>query len=167
MLAKIYSSTQLAGCLKTHTPAVGMLAEALEGWCNHRAHMELVMQQVWVPRQTPGARHRGTHQPSVTCAPAVIALCLRLCTHIHTHTNCVRNTQLNHVSNPQCSMPQVCKQYQSNQTTCNCGCVIANLFHSHWNLSEQVSKISLCINSNSYNNWGQVSQLAHVFACYH
>lgn len=43
--------------------------------------MELIKQQVWVPRQTPGAGHGGAHQASVTCAPAAIALCLWLCSH--------------------------------------------------------------------------------------
>lgn len=61
-----------------------MHPEAPEGRGNHRTHMELIIQQVRVPRQTPGAGHRGAHHPSVTCAPAVIALCLRLCKHTQT-----------------------------------------------------------------------------------
>ena len=82
----------------THTPAEGVLPEASAGGSDHRAHVELVIQQIGVPAQTAGTRQRGAHHPSVPCAPVVIALRLRLCTHMHTeHTY----TPLSRASTPQ------------------------------------------------------------------
>lgn len=47
----------------------------------HGAHVELVIQQVRVPRQTPAARDRGSRHPPVICAPAVVALRVQVCRH--------------------------------------------------------------------------------------
>lgn len=74
-----------------HTPAVRVLSEALEGRRGRRADVQLVVQQVRVPRQAPGAGQRGVGQPSVVSAPVVVALGLGVCrTHTHTHNQTTR-----------------------------------------------------------------------------
>lgn len=72
-----------------HTPAESVIAEAPEAWRNHRARMELIVQQVWVPRQASSTGHRGAHHPSVTDAPAVVALCLGLWRHTKQTCACI------------------------------------------------------------------------------
>lgn len=74
-----------------HTPAQRVLSEALEGRRGRRADVQLVVQQVRVPRQAPGAGQRGVGQPSVVSAPVVVALGLGVCrTHTHTHNQTTR-----------------------------------------------------------------------------
>lgn len=68
-------------------PAEGVIPEATERRGIHVAHMELVIQQVWVPRQTLTTRDRGACHPSVIRALAVVALRVQFCRHTPEHNN--------------------------------------------------------------------------------
>lgn len=70
----------------TGVPAEGVIPEAPERRGVHSAHVELVIQQVRVPRQTAAAGDRGSRHPSVICAPAVVALRVQFCRHTPPHT---------------------------------------------------------------------------------
>lgn len=108
-----------------HTPAECVVAEAPEAWRNHCAHMELIVQQIWVPRQTSSTGHRGAHHPSVTDAPAVVALCLGLWRHTKQSHACILK---------QCKM-----QSSSFRMQMGIG-PMTDLLPSHLNQSGQVHK---------------------------
>lgn len=120
-----------------------MLPKAFNRWCNHCAHMELIKQQVWVPRQTLGAGHGGAHQASVTCAPAAIALWLWLCSHKPQR----ERERERHGNNPSRdhSETQVCKQYESDHTNSRCSryvCAMTRFKTSLWTRQWQLATSS-------------------------
>lgn len=65
----------------TGVPAEGVDPEATRRRGSHGAHVQLVIQQVRVPRETPAAGDRGVGHPSVVCAPTVVALHVQICRH--------------------------------------------------------------------------------------
>lgn len=68
-------------------PAEGVIPEATDRRGLHGAHMELVIQQVRVPRQTLSAWDRDACHSSVICALAVEALRVQFCRHTPKHDN--------------------------------------------------------------------------------
>lgn len=62
-----------------NTPAEGVLAQAPELRGVHCAHVELVVQQVRVPRKTGGTGGGGAHHPSISEPPAGETLRLWFC----------------------------------------------------------------------------------------
>lgn len=130
-----------------HTPAESVTAEAPEAWRNHRAHMELIVQQVWVPRQTSSTGHRGAHHPSVTDAPAVVALRLGLWRHTKQTRTCVPK---------QCRWDADGHRADDRSPPFTLESVRASL----------QTQLSACVNCSNLNIWVHVLQLAHVFTCH-